>query len=68
MTVDTEGLAWAWGVNGIFSVLAPIAGVGVSMTWGISALLLSAIPAYLVAVFVVPAGEPPVPGGAAPSA
>jgi spermidine synthase len=45
---------WAWGINGIFSVLAPILAVAVSITWGISALLISALPIYLVAGFVLP--------------
>jgi len=45
---------WAWGVNGIFSVLAPVVGVAVSMTWGISALLISAIPVYLLAAWALP--------------
>jgi hypothetical protein len=45
---------WAWGMNGIFSVLAPVLGVGVSMTWGINALLLSAIPVYLAAGLALP--------------
>jgi hypothetical protein len=40
---------WAWGINGIFSVVAPLLSVGVSMTWGIDALLLGAVPFYLVA-------------------
>lgn len=56
---DGAFVPWAWGVNGIFSVIAPIVGAGVSMTWGINALLLSAIPIYLVAGFVLPA-EPGV--------
>ena len=38
---------WAWGVNGIFSVLAPVLAIAVSMTFGISALLISALPVYL---------------------
>lgn len=42
---------WAWAVNGIFSVLGPILSIGLSMTWGGSALLLSAIPVYLLAGF-----------------
>jgi spermidine synthase len=30
----SPGLApWAWGINGIFSVLAPVIGVGFAMTW-----------------------------------
>ena len=45
---------WAWGLNGIFSVLAPILAVAFSMTWGIAALLLSAIPVYLVAAASLP--------------
>jgi len=46
---------WAWGINGIFSVLAPVLSVAFSMTWGINALLLGAIPIYLVAGLVLPA-------------
>jgi hypothetical protein len=45
---------WAWGLNGIFSVIAPILGVAVSMTWGISALLLLAVPIYLLAGMLLP--------------
>jgi hypothetical protein len=45
---------WAWGINGIFSVLAPILAVALSITWGISALLITVIPVYLVAAFVLP--------------
>jgi len=45
---------WAWGLNGIFSVIAPILGVAVSMTWGISALLLTAVPVYLLAGVLLP--------------
>lgn len=52
---------WAWGLNGVFSVLAPLLSVAVSVTWGINALLLGALPFYLVASLVLP--EPP-PAGA----
>jgi spermidine synthase len=45
---------WAWGVNGIFSVVAPILSVAVSMTWGISALLLAAVPVYVLAGLLLP--------------
>jgi spermidine synthase len=45
---------WAWGINGIFSVLGPVLAVGLSITWGINALLLSAIPIYLMVGFVLP--------------
>jgi len=53
---------WAWGINGIFSVLAPILAIALSMTFGISALLLAAIPVYLVV------GWSFQPAGAAPDA
>jgi len=45
---------WAWGINGIFSVLAPVLAVAVSMTWGMGALLLSALPVYLAAALALP--------------
>jgi hypothetical protein len=45
---------WAWGINGIFSVLAPVLSVAFSMTWGIAALLLSAIPVYLITAASLP--------------
>ncbi len=45
---------WAWGINGIFSVLAPILATAFSMTWGITALLLSAVPIYLMVGWLYP--------------
>ena len=54
---------WAWGVNGIFSVLAPIWAVGFSMAWGIDALLLAAAPVYLIAGALLP---PPSVAGPGP--
>jgi spermidine synthase len=56
---------WAWGINGMFSVMAPLLSVAVSMTWGISALLLAAVPVYLLVGWayprpaVTPAAPPP---------
>jgi spermidine synthase len=55
---------WAWGINGIFSVVAPLLSVAVSMTWGIGALLLGAVPFYLVAGLVL---REPGPAGGAPT-
>jgi hypothetical protein len=50
---------WAWGVNGIFSVLAPVLAVALSVTWGIDTLLLSALPIYMAAGWLLPpAGVP----------
>ena len=45
---------WAWGVNGVFSVLAPLLAVALATTFGISALLLSAVPIYLLVSFSLP--------------
>ena len=45
---------WAWGVNGLASVVAPVLGAAFSMTWGIGALFLSAIPLYLLVGLVAP--------------
>jgi spermidine synthase len=51
--------SWAWGINGIFSVLGPILSVGISATFGMNALLLAAIPVYLAAAMSLPdAGAP----------
>ena len=46
---------WAWGINGIFSVLAPVLAIAVSMSLGISALLLAALPVYLAVGWSWPA-------------
>ncbi|HEY7510160.1 MAG TPA: hypothetical protein VIG50_07905 [Vicinamibacteria bacterium] len=54
---------WAWGINGIFSVLAPLAAVGLSMSAGITLLLVSSLPFYLAAGFALPEG----PSSPAPS-
>jgi spermidine synthase len=45
---------WAWGVNGIFSVMAPILSVAFSITWGVNALFLASIPVYIVASWCFP--------------
>ncbi len=47
---------WAWGLNGMASVVAPILAVAVSMTAGISAVFLAALPVYLLAGFTAPPG------------
>ncbi len=46
---------WAWGVNGIFSVLGPVVALGVSVSHGNSVLLAAAILIYLAAVLCWPA-------------
>jgi spermidine synthase len=54
---------WAWGLNGIFSVLAPVFAVAFSVTWGIEALLVAAIPVYLVAGWALPPPSTPAAAG-----
>lgn len=63
LKVDAPALVpWAWGLNGIFSVLAPVLAIGFSVTWGVDALLLAAIPIYLVAGWALPPlAAPPLP-------
>jgi spermidine synthase len=55
---------WAWGINGIFSVLSPLLAIWFSTCWGMSALLLSAIPVYLAVGFCYP--EAPKPAATTP--
>ena len=52
---------WAWGINGIFSVLAPVLAVAFAMTWGSGALFLCAVPLYLMAAIALDADPPPAP-------
>jgi spermidine synthase len=52
-----ELVPWAWGVNGVFSVLAPLLAVAAATTFGISALLLSTVPIYLLVAFSLPGPE-----------
>ena len=46
---------WAWGVNGIASVLAPILSIGLAITFGNTLLILAALPLYLLAGVLLPA-------------
>jgi spermidine synthase len=53
-----EFVPWAWGINGIFSVLAPILAIWLSTAWGMTALLLAAIPVYLLVGVTLPGRAP----------
>jgi hypothetical protein len=46
---DPSFIPWAWGINGMFSVVAPVLSVAVSMTFGISVLLVCAPLFYMLA-------------------
>ena len=50
---------WAWGVNGIFSVLAPVLAIAVSISFGISTLMLLSLPVYLAVGWSWPRSESP---------
>jgi hypothetical protein len=43
-------VAWAWGINGVASVLASVLSVAVAITWGFPAATLLACACYLVAL------------------
>jgi hypothetical protein len=45
-------VAWAWGMNGLFTVIGGLLGVVVSIVWGFQATLLSAFFLYVIALFV----------------
>lgn len=45
-------VAWAWGMNGLFTVIGALAGVILSITWGFQVTLLIAAFQYIVALFV----------------
>ena len=47
-------LPWAWGLNGIASVLAPVLSVGIAISWGNTLLLVVALPLYLLAGACLP--------------
>jgi hypothetical protein len=45
-----EFVAWAWAVNGFFSVISSILATILSMTWGFTIVLALAVLAYLVGI------------------
>jgi hypothetical protein len=53
--MEDSTVPWAWGVNGIFSVLSPVVSIAFCMIWGVGALLLAAVPVYLAAAAALPA-------------
>jgi len=54
-----DAVPWAWGVNGVFSVLGPVLGIAFSITWGMRALLIAAVPVYLAAALAWPGALSP---------
>ena len=54
--ISPQLVSWGWGINGIFSVIAPILAISISVSWGINSLILIAIFFYLVAGFLLSLG------------
>src|SRR5262249_15263222 len=50
---DGHYVAWAWAVNGFFSVIGSLLATMASMTWGFRAVLVGALVVYLVAATVL---------------
>jgi hypothetical protein len=64
------GVPWAWGINGVMSVLASVLAVALSITAGFTVAMLAACACYLAALAHAVLGRwPEAPGlGPAPSA
>jgi Spermine/spermidine synthase domain len=54
-----RGVPWAWGINGVASVLASALGVAVAIIWGFEVATLLAAACYVVALWHVLAGRWP---------
>ncbi|HVE69522.1 MAG TPA: hypothetical protein VNB64_13175 [Solirubrobacteraceae bacterium] len=57
-----RGVAWAWGINGITSVLASVLAVSVAIAWGFTVTTLLALAAYLGALAHAALGRWPAEG------
>jgi hypothetical protein len=53
------GVPWAWGINGIASVVASVLAVAVAILWGFTATTLLAVACYLLALANVRIGRWP---------
>jgi hypothetical protein len=49
-------VAWAWGMNGIASVIAPLVNLMIAITFGLRVALLSAVVLYLLALLAFRSG------------
>jgi hypothetical protein len=49
-SLHPSGIPWAWGVNGIASVLAAAFGVFIAINWGFAVTTLVALGFYMVAI------------------
>lgn len=51
---DDRHAAWAWGVSGMASVVAPVLAMAWAVTWGFTTLMLLAVPLYMALPLVLP--------------
>lgn len=49
VALHLRGVAWAWGVNGVASVVASAGAITISIIWGFPIATLAAILCYLLA-------------------
>jgi len=61
-----SGVVWAWGINGITSVLAAVLAVFIAIDWGYRVTTLAALACYLVALGHAALGRWPSRGAAPP--
>jgi hypothetical protein len=59
-----SGVAWAWGINGVASVLASVLAITVAIMFGFTAATLLALACYLAALVHAAVGHWPVAGPA----
>jgi hypothetical protein len=45
-----SGVPWAWGINGVFSVVASVLAIMVALNWGFTATTLAGLVCYLAAL------------------
>ena len=65
---STRGVPWAWGINGIASVVASAGAITVAIIAGFPAATLVALAAYLVALtWALVARWPQTPAGPSPA-
>jgi hypothetical protein len=57
-----SGVPWAWGINGVTSVLASVLAIAIAITWGFAAATLLALACYLGALVHAVRGRWPADG------
>jgi hypothetical protein len=66
--LSPQGVPWAWGVNGLCSVLASVLAIAVAITWGFTVATLLALACYAAALAHAALGRWPLADAPSPSA